>query len=205
MLDIRELRFLTTEFGEREMKRKLTIVLGVTCATLIAIMATICYPTEVNRTSIVERQESRLALEDRGGDGHSQRLLGSQRLPKVPEYVDGKPAKYQDPITEGEATGEAEIGYPENYLLIWTADWCGYCKDMKVIAEELRAEGFDVYYIDFDENRDKARECSVTSLPTTIVYTEGTEAQRFIGIRKAEQIRGVLKKNEKEPGSHAIY
>jgi thiol-disulfide isomerase/thioredoxin len=168
-------------------------------------MAQICRPVEINRVSVVERQESRLALEDRGGDGHSQRLLGSPRLPRVPEYVDGKPAKYQDPITKRQAPGETAVEYPDNYLLIWTADWCGYCKEMKVIAEELRAEGFDVYYIDFDENRDKARECSVTSLPTTIVYTEGTEAQRFIGIRKAEQIRDVLKKNEKEPDSHAIY
>lgn len=187
------------------MKRSYTAILGVTCAATLIYLATFCYATPVNRVGVVERQESRLAIEDRGSDGHSERLLRSPRLPEKPEYIDGKPAKYQDPITEGEAAGEAEVNYPDNYLLIWTADWCSYCKDMKVIAEELRAEGFDVYYIDFDENRDKARECSVTSLPTTIVYTEGTEAQRFIGIRKAEQIRDVLKKNEKEPGNHAIY
>jgi thiol-disulfide isomerase/thioredoxin len=174
------------------------IALGVTCATTLIYLATICYPTEINRVSIVERQESRLALEDRGGNGNSQRLLGSQRLPRIPEYIDGKPAKYQDPITKREAPEEAGVTYPANYLLIWTADWCGNCKDMKVVAEILRAEGFDVYYIDFDENRDKARECSVTSLPTTIVYTDGTEAKRFVGIRKAEQIRDVLKKNEKD-------
>ena len=179
------------------MKRKLMTVLGVTLVTFIATLAQICRPVEINRVSIVERQESRLALEDRGGDGNSQRLLGSQRLPKIPEYIDGKPAKYQDPITKREATEEAGVNYPDNYLLIWTAEWCGSCKGMKVIAEELRAEGFDVYYIDFDDNRDRARECSVTSLPTTIVYTDGKEAKRFVGIRKAEQIRDVLKKNEK--------
>jgi thiol-disulfide isomerase/thioredoxin len=201
-LGIHELKFPTIEFGERDMKRKLMIALGVTCATTLIYLATICYPTEINRVSIVERQESRLALEDRGGDGNSQRLLGSQRLPRIPEYIDGKPAKYQDPITKREATEEAGVKYPANYLLIWTADWCGSCKDMKVVAEILRAEGFDVYYIDFDENRDKARECSVTSLPTTIVYTAGKEAKRFVGVRKAEQIRDVLKKNEKDEAYH---
>ena len=186
----------------KKMKRLLTTVLGVTCVATIAIMAQICRPVEVNRVSVVERQESRLALEDRGGDGNSERLLGSQRLPRIPEYIDGKPAKYQDPITKRKTAEEATVSYPANYLLIWTADWCGYCKDMKVIAEMLRAEGFDVYYIDFDDNRDKARECSVTSLPTTIVYTAGKEAKRFIGICKAEQIRDVLKKNEKEEAYH---
>jgi thiol-disulfide isomerase/thioredoxin len=180
------------------MKQKLLTVLGVTLVTTLIYLAQICRPVEVNRVNLVERQESRLAVEDRRGDGNSQRLLGLQRLSKIPEYIDGKPAKYQDPITKREASEETAVVYPDNYLLIWTADWCGYCKDMKVIAEILRAEGFDVYYIDFDDNRDKARECSVTSLPTTIVYTDGKEAKRFVGIRKAEQIRDVLKKNEKE-------
>jgi thiol-disulfide isomerase/thioredoxin len=179
------------------MKRLLTIVLGVTLVTLAFTLETVRGPVEINRIDIVERQESRLALEDRGGDGNSQRLLRSQRLPRVPEHIDGKPAKYQEPITKRETPEEA-IEYPDNYLLIWTAEWCRYCKDMKATAEMLRAEGFDVYYIDFDGNRDKARECSVTSLPTTIVYTDGKEAKRLIGICKAEQIRDILKKNEKE-------
>lgn len=185
------------------MKRKLMIVLGVICATTLIYLASICRPVEVNRVSVVERQESRLALEDRGGDGNSQRLLGSQRLPKIPEYVDGKPAKYQSPIEKRQATAEAEVAYPDNYLLIWTADWCGYCKEIKAVAEELRAEGFDIYYIDFDENREKARSCNVTSLPTTIVYTNGEEVKRLVGVRKAEeQIRDALKKNEKEEAYH---
>ena len=182
--------------------KRLLITLGVTCVATIAIMAQICRPVEVNRVSLVERQENRLALEDRGGDGNSQRLLGSQRLPRIPEYIDGKPAKYQDPITKKEATEEAGVNYPANYLLIWTADWCGYCKEMKAIAEELRAEGFDIYYMDFDENREKARSCNITSLPTTIVYTNGEEVKRLIGICQAEQIRDALKKNEKEESYH---
>jgi thiol-disulfide isomerase/thioredoxin len=178
--------------------KRILIALGVTLVTLAFTLETVCGPVEVNRASLVERQESRLALEDRGGDGNSQRLLGPQRLPRVPEHIDGKPAKYQLPITKREATEETGVVYPDNYLLIWTADWCDACKKIKGVAEMLRAEGFDVYYIDFEGNRDKARECSVTSLPTTIAYTDGKEAKRFIGICKAEQIRDVLKKNEKE-------
>lgn len=183
--------------------KRLLITLGVTLGTLIFALASIRSSVEVDRVGVVERQESRLALKDRGGDGHSQRLLGPQRLPRVPEYIDGKPAKYQAPVTKRQASGEARVKYPDNYLLIWTADWCKYCKDMKVIAAVLRAEGFDVYYIDFDENRKKARECNVTSLPTTIVYAGGKEVKRLVGTRNAEkQIRGVLKKNEKKEAYH---
>ena len=180
------------------MKRKLLTVLGVMCATTIIYLAEICGPAEVNRVSIVERQESRLALEDRGGDGDSERLLRSQRLPKIPEHVDGKPAKYQPLITKREASEETAVVYPPNYLLVWTADWCGACKKLKATTEELRAEGFDIYYIDYDENSKEAKKAGVKSLPTSIAYTDGKEAKRFIGICKADTIRDVLKKNEKE-------
>lgn len=188
------------------MKRKLTIILGVICVTLIAALAEICRPVEVNRVSTVERQESRLALEDRRGDGHSQRLLGSQRLPEKPEYIDGKPAKYQDPVTKGKAAEEAEVGYPSNYLLVWTAKWCGSCKNVKAITEQLRAEGFDVYYIDYDKNTKEAKKNGVKSLPTSIVYTDGEEVKRVVGTTNAEeQIREALKKNTKEPSDYDVY
>jgi thioredoxin 1 len=192
--------------GEGDMKRLLTIVLGVTCATLIFALEEVCRPVEVNRTGIIERQESRLAVEDRRSDGYSERLLRSQRLPKIPEYVDGKPAKYQDPITKGETPEEADVGYPSNYLLVWTAEWCYACKKLKATAERLRAEGFDIYYIDYDENSNEAKRIGVKSLPTSIIYTNGKEVKRVIGTTNAEErIREVLEKNAKEPSDYNVY
>ena len=187
-----------------DMKR-LLITLGVTCATAFVYLAEIRSPAEVNRVSLVERQESRLALEDRGGDGDSERLLRSQRLPEKPEYIDGKPAKYQGPVAEGEASEEA-VTYPANYLLVWTADWCSACKKLKAVTEELRAEGFDIYYIDYDENSKEAKKSGVKSLPTSIVYTDGEEVKRIVGTANAEeQIREVLEKNAKEPSDYDVY
>lgn len=193
-------------FGERIMKQLLTVVLGVTCATTLIYLATFCSTTEINRTSIVERQESRLVIEDRRSDGHSERLLRSRRLPEKPEYIDGKSARYPDLVTEGEASEEAEVGYPSNYLLVWTAKWCGACKKLRAVTEELRAEGFDVYYIDYDENSKEAKKSGVKSLPTSIVYTDGEEVKRVVGTTNAKkQIRKVLEKNTKEPNDYNVY
>jgi thiol-disulfide isomerase/thioredoxin len=113
-------------------------------------------------------------------------------MPETPEYIDGNPVKYQMP------PGEANVSYPDNCLLVWTAEWCKSCKKMVTIAEKLEKEGYFVFYIDFDENKKKAKEDGVTKVPTAIIHTNGEEVKRFVGVsRKTEaQIREVLKKSD---------
>jgi thiol-disulfide isomerase/thioredoxin len=102
-------------------------------------------------------------------------------------------------------TAKSEIAYPSNYLIIWSADWCPKCPQMQAIGNKLKAEGFDVFTLNFDANRETARRDKISGLPVAIVYTNSEEVKRIIGIsmqtaKKVEaQIRGVLKKNKKEP------
>lgn len=197
------------------MKRRIIITIGLIYVTLAYTVAAFCPPVEVNRISAVEGQACEMVGEGRRGDEHSGRLLRPARLSKTSKHIDGKSAQYRPPATSAkEAAAKvatAEVKYPPNYLLIWTAKWCQYCPQMKVVGDKLKEEGFDVFYIDFDGNQKEAKKNSIALLPTAVVYTSGEEVKRVIGInpkvsKKVEaQIRGVLEKNGKKTTDYAVY
>ena len=57
------------------------------------------------------------------------------------------------------------------------AVWCGPCKALGPILEELDGrysdQGFRVVKIDVDQNRDFSRENNITGIPSVLVYTQG--------------------------------
>jgi hypothetical protein len=50
---------------------------------------------------------------------------------------------------------------------------------MKELGEKLKAEGYDVFYVDFDENKTRAREEGVKAVPTAVVHAGGEEVHRY--------------------------
>lgn len=209
------------------MKQRTVNIIGVIYVTIAIVVASFCPSPKINRVSIIERPACKMVQENRRGDGYSERLPGSTRLPRVPEYIDGKPVKYQLPILSKRGRGivteevtskrtaikktEPEIKYPSNYLLIWTAEWCDKCPYMKAVGDKLKGEGFDVFYIDLEENEKKAKQDRIAGIPVAVIYTNKEEVKRVIGISEKTQkkqetrIREVLQKNEKESNNYDVY
>ena len=75
----------------------------------------------------------------------------------------------------------------EKTLVDFYANWCGPCK---MIAPELeRAESnVKVVKVDVDEFEDLAREYSVMSIPTLVLFENGKEVKRTIGFISKEKI-----------------
>lgn len=193
------------------MKRKIIIMLGAIYVSIAITVATFYQSTEVDCNSVITGQTCKMVEENQRSNRHSERLPGPTRVPKIPEYVDGRPVKYQMPPAKKMVTKKAEVNYPANYLLIWTAKWCPKCSQMEVIGNKLKAEGFDVFYIDFDKNRKKAREDKIAALPTAIIYTDKEEIRRVIGVSPQNKmqvearIRKFLKKNGEKPGDYELH
>jgi len=71
----------------------------------------------------------------------------------------------------------------------FSAKWCAPCKQFKPIMEKLSNEGYDIQFIDGDENPSMANEYDVRSVPTTVIQENSVEVKRIIGIRsRAEMI-----------------
>jgi thioredoxin 1 len=65
----------------------------------------------------------------------------------------------------------------------FTATWCGPCKTLAPVFEQLQASFPDVTFetIDVDEDKEAAQENFVTSIPTVIFEKDGVAKQRFTG------------------------
>ena len=71
----------------------------------------------------------------------------------------------------------------------FSATWCGPCKQFKPIMQELSDEGYDIEFIDGDENKEVAIEYKIRSIPTTVIEKDGKEINRLVGVRsKGEMI-----------------
>lgn len=87
---------------------------------------------------------------------------------------------------------EKEVLNSEKPVLVdFYADWCGPCNAMAPIVEELATELNEkakVGKINVDENSDIAVEYNVMSIPTFIVFKNGKEEKRFVGVRDKEEL-----------------
>ena len=79
---------------------------------------------------------------------------------------------------------EQEVLQADKPVLVdFYADWCGPCKMMSPVVDEVAEEEPDVKVcqINIDENTDIAQKYRVMSIPTFIAFKNGEEAGRQIG------------------------
>ena len=87
---------------------------------------------------------------------------------------------------------EKEVLKSEKPMLVdFYADWCGPCNAMAPVIEELATEldgKAKVGKINVDENSDIAVEYNVMSIPTLIIFQNGKEEKRLVGLRDKEEL-----------------
>lgn len=98
------------------------------------------------------------------------------------------------PVTVTDATFAAEVERsPVPVLLDLWAPWCGPCKTMAPILEELAVElagRVRVAKLNVDESPATAARFEVRSIPTLLALEKGRELDRIVGVQpKAEIVR----------------
>ena len=78
------------------------------------------------------------------------------------------------------------------------ASWCGPCRALAPTIEEIAKEYSGkvlVGKLDVDENPATAEQFQVFSIPTMIVFKDGKEAERLVGLCAKKNIDATLKKH----------
>lgn len=76
------------------------------------------------------------------------------------------------------------------------ANWCGPCKMLMPVLEEIDQEfdQVDIVKVNIDQDEELAKRFGVLSIPTLIFFSNGEEVEKTIGYRQKSQIEEIIKR-----------
>lgn len=89
-----------------------------------------------------------------------------------------------------------DTGVAQGVVLVdFYADWCGPCRMLTPIVEELAKEmqgKVTVAKVDTDRSVNVATKFEVTSIPTLILFKDGQPVKRVVGLKDLDALRQLV-------------
>ncbi len=142
---------------------------------------------EVNKIAdnneIIDTENSSANLSQNITNSNQEKILEEENMSeKVLEVTSDN---FKKEVLESEKT----------VLIDFYADWCGPCKKLSPIVEEVAGEEENVKFVkmNIDNSEDIAIEYQVMSIPTLVVIKNGKEVDRSVGLIDKSRIKELIK------------
>ena len=89
------------------------------------------------------------------------------------------------------------INSDELVLVDFFADWCGPCKMLSPILDQVKSEMGDkvkIVKIDVDRNQKLAAELMIQGVPTMLIFKNGEQVWRESGVLQTQELIQILEK-----------
>jgi len=93
----------------------------------------------------------------------------------------------------------SELLKKENLVLVdFSAEWCGPCKTLAPILENVKAEIGDkakIIKVDVDKNQNAAQHYRIQGVPTMILFKKGKQVWRESGVKSQGELVNLINTN----------
>lgn len=150
------------------MKKKITLIIVLIIFISMLVLANMVLNKKQNNS----KQESQKKEENEMGENKMQVITVTEK-------------NFEDEVLKSEKT----------VLIDFYADWCGPCKILSPIVDEVAEENekIKVVKINIDQEENLAVEYQILSIPTLVVIKNGKEVKRSVGVVDKEEILDLVK------------
>lgn len=98
---------------------------------------------------------------------------------------------------QDEAEFDALLASESVVVVDCTASWCGPCKLVAPLMDQLAGEYVDrakVYKLDLDANKPVAKRFGIRSIPAVMFFKQGELVETLVGVKPYEEFSGALER-----------